>query len=154
MKLMEVKTGKGYASLKLNDASGNNIKEILKDLGIKDIISDLHITVMYDESNPLISMDTNPDKEYSAKIDGVKMLGEPGTKWYAIALMLDSPSINKLHDEYIEKGFKHSYPKFLAHMSLKYDPSDDDIKIIKDNLEKIRGIDLIFSGESLKRITK
>ncbi len=153
MKLTEVvKQGKGYGSLQLDKESATAIKKTLKDIGVDNVISDLHITIIYDRSNPTLDMEIDNTKEYEANVVDIKMLGEPGTKWYAIALTLESPDIEKRHKDYIDAGFKHSYPEFLAHMSLKYKPSEEDIKTIKDNLNKFKGLTLVFSGECLRLI--
>jgi hypothetical protein len=103
-------------------------------------------------NNPRIEVPINPDRTYSATATGVKMMGTPGTKWYAIALTLKSPSIVKVHKKYIDAGFKHSYPTFQPHLSLKYSPSERDIKLIKESFPNIKKIKLLFSNEELERL--
>lgn len=153
MRLTEVaKKGKGYGSLQLDDESSVAIKKTLQDIGVDGGISDLHITIIYDRSNPTIDIELNASKEYKASVVDCRMLGEPGSQWGAIALTLVSPGIEKRHKDYIDAGFKHSYPEFLAHMSLKYTPSDEDIKAVKDNMDKFKDLKLVFSGEQLKVI--
>ena len=150
MKLTEVvKQGKGYGSLQLKPTSATAIKKVLKDIGIEDVINDLHITTIYDASNPTSDIKLDSSKTYDANVVDIKKLGEPGTKWYAIALTLEAPDIEKRHQDYIDAGFKHSYPEFLAHMSLKYKPSKEDINTIEDNLDMFKGLELVFSGERL-----
>jgi hypothetical protein len=156
MKLHEIftesTTGNGYGSLTLNKKSTTKIHNILKELGISQPISDLHITIIYDRSNPKTNIVLDKDKEYNADITGVKMLGEPDSKWYAIALTLDAPEIEARHKDYIDAGFTYSYPEFIPHLSLKYKPSENDIKIIKDNIDKFKDLKLIFSNEKLELI--
>lgn len=153
--IMEKQTeGKGYGSLSLDNDSSKQIKKVLKELGINDIIDDLHITVIYDVSNPNIDLDIDESEEYEASISDIKMLGEPGTKWYAIALTLESPDIVNVHKKYIDAGFKHSYPNFIPHLSLKYKPSEENIETIKDNFDKFKDITLVFSNEHLEKINE
>ncbi len=150
--LFESNIGQGYGSVQLNKQSSINIKSILKTLKISDIIDDLHVTLIYDQSNPKINIDIDDSIEYESSIKDIKMLGEPNTKWYAIALTLSSSDLVNRHKDYIKKGFKHSYPNFIPHLSLKYNPSEEDIKTITKNLKLFKDIKLIFSGEKLKKI--
>lgn len=156
MKLNEVlgtqKTGAGYASLSLDNESTQKIHEVLKELGITDYITDLHITLVYDRSNPVIDMNVNTIKKYSAGITSADTLGDMSSKWGAIALKLDAPSIVVRHKDYIDAGFTHSYPEFVPHLSLKYRPSETDIKTIKDNVDKFKQLKLDFTNEKLEKI--
>ncbi|PPD55550.1 MAG: hypothetical protein CTY12_00810 [Methylotenera sp.] len=150
--IVEGVSGKGYGSLTLESSSVDKIKALCKEIGVNGIISKLHITVIYDRSNPNISMKLDNTKKYKATVDGVKCLGEPDSKWYAIALELTSPEITAVHKKYIDAGFKHSYPNFIPHLSLKYQPSKEEIELIKDNLNKFKGLELVFSNERMKVI--
>lgn len=145
-------TGKGYIKLSVTDEDSKKIFGILDELGIKDYIKDLHLTLMYDRSNPKIDVTTST-KSYTAKINSFKTLGEPGTKWYSIALDLESPELDERHNELKELGFKHSYPKFIAHVSMKYKPSEDDIKTLSDNIGVFKRIGAIhLHNETMKQI--
>jgi hypothetical protein len=156
MKLSDIKseqhTGLGYGSLTLTSESKKDIHKVLKSLNIKNIINDLHITLIYDVSNPVVDFKLDKNREYSASIKDAKTLGEPGTKWFAIALTLKSKDLEDRHNDYIKAGFKHSYPEFIPHLSLKYKPTEDDINIIKKNIDQFKDINLIFSNETLKKI--
>lgn len=153
MKLCEIYkprvVGKGYSSLSLNSRSVKQINKILNNLNISDSVDDFHITLMYDTSNPDINIELDNEKVYNASIIGVKELGKPDSKWFSIALTLYAPDIEKRHRDYIDAGFKHSYPEFIPHLSLKYQPSKEDINIIKDNLDLFKKIKLKFSNEHL-----
>lgn len=145
-------SGKGYASLQLVEEYKDKILMILSKLKISDVIDDMHITLIYDRSNPISKIKIDPRTVYNADIIGVKTLGEPGTKWYAITLELDSPELVNRHADYIEAGFTHSYPNFIPHMSLKYKPTKTEIKTIEDNLDLFKTLRLQFSEEKLKEI--
>lgn len=130
--------GSGYISTNVSKSDSDKIHKILKDLQISDYIPDLHVTLMYDVSNPSIKLSTPKNQEFETKATGVKLLGKPGTKWYAIALVLESKDLQQRFNELKDKGFKHSYPDFIPHVSLKYSPTDDDVKTIKTNLDKFK----------------
>lgn len=151
-KFKEFLTGKGYISLSVTDDDCKKIFDILDGLNIKDYIKDLHLTLMYDKSNPKIDVDSQK-KSYIAKINSFKTLGEPDSKWYAIALDLESPELNERHNELKKLGFAHSYPNFIAHISMKYKPTESDITILKDNLELFKKLGNIhLHNETMKRI--
>lgn len=151
-KFKEYRSGKGYSSLQLVEESKDQILKILAQLKINGVIDDMHITLIYDRSNPTSNIKIDPRTVYNADITGIKTLGEPGTKWYAITLELNSPEIVARHKDYIQAGFTHSYPTFIPHMSLKYKPTESDIKTIKDNLDLFKNIRLQFSEEKLREI--
>ena len=150
--LLNMNEGKGYASLTLNNDATKQIKDILSELNIEGAINHLHLTTMYDSSNPKIKVDCNPSKEYTATITGSEMLGMRDSKWYAFTLILDCPEIIQLHENYKQLGFKHSYPDFLPHMSLIYRPSEEEIKKIEDNFDKFKNIKLTFYNETFEKI--
>src|SRR5574343_1536753 len=147
--ISEQTIGLGYGSLTLTKESKKEIHEVLKLLKITNTINDLHITLIYDVRNPVLDFKVNSNRKYVATIKDVKTLGEPGTKWYAVALTLSSTEIEDRHNEYKKAGFKHSYPEFIPHLSLKYKPTEEDVKIIKDNLKLFKDIELVFSDEKL-----
>lgn len=144
--------GKGYINLSVTDDDKKKLFNILKKLGIKDYIQKLHLTLMYDRSNPKINVIPN-DKKYSAKIVTFKTLGEPDSKWYSIALGLESQELNDRYEELKKMGFTHSYPTFVAHVSLKYKPSEDDIKTLNDNIDLFKELGNIhLCDEKIKKI--
>lgn len=142
--------GKGFVGLSLDKDQGKEIQKIFKLAGIDCLTpSKFHVTVMYDESEPEIELLSN-DKTYKAKITGVERLGKPGGEWEAIALLLDSPEIEKRHKELQNAGFKHKHPTFKCHMSIVYKPKDTDEDLI--NLIYNLGVlpeELIFGDEHL-----
>lgn len=156
MKLIELHENKknngGYFSLSLQKTSSDKLKKLLKDIGVKEYIRDFHVTIMYDDSNPDIDVNI-PNKTYLATIDDIELLGEPGTKWYAVVLSLKSNSIEKRHKNIRNNGFKHSYNKFKCHMSLKYAPTKQDIEAIKDNFDIFKELGILrFHNETREMI--
>lgn len=122
--------GKGYVCVKLQKESAKAISEVLDTLGVKGIESNkLHVTVMYDASNPDIEVVLDKNEEFVAKIIGVEELGTRGSKWEAIALVLECPDLEKKHKYLKSSGFKHSYPEYKCHMSLVYGPKSQDFDL-------------------------
>ncbi len=153
MKIRDIKgKGKGYGSLGLSDSSSKELRDILDGLGISGIIPDMHVTIMYDRRNPNIDVDIDLSDSYVARVVGIKELGEVGSKWYAIALLLESKELEELHRDCLELGYKHSYSEFVPHLSIKYEPTKEDIKILKDNINKFKGKELEFGRLKLEEI--
>lgn len=151
-KFKEFTEGKGYINLSVTDKDRDKLFSLLKDLGVKDYIKDLHVTMMYDRSNPVINYKSN-NKTYKAKIVGAKTLGEPDSKWYSIALELESEELHKRHNELKQLGYKHSYPDFLAHVSLKYKPTESDVNILKSSIDKFNSLgDIELHNEKIRKI--
>ena len=110
--------GKGYFSVKMDMRDAQEIYDLLEKAGLDPIKPEkMHCTLMYDESNPEIRMLKN-DKKYKAKITGVEHLGD------AIVLNLDSPELEKRHQELKNAGYTHSFDSFECHASVLYDPRD------------------------------
>jgi len=122
----------GYFSLSVHPQDSYKIYNELKKLKIKDLIppKKYHLTLMYDKSNP--STIIFPKKVmYLGELGEVKILGD------AIVIEVISSSINDYHEELKSKGFTHSYNEFNAHVSVKYEPTKTDEKIIVENLPKM-----------------
>lgn len=129
----------GYCELQVDLNSGIKIQKALE--GIEsdtplDLIpvNKLHATIMYDERNPDIHP-SKSDKLYRTKLVGVKTLGEPGSKWYAAALLLESPEIQARHKQLLDEGFEHSYDDLLLHVSICYGDTTD---LVIPYLEKLK----------------
>lgn len=128
----------GYCELQVDLNTGIKIQKAIDSAEVEqplDLIpaNKLHATIMYDERNP----DIFPSKSksvYKAKVKGVKTLGEPGSKWYAAALVLESPAIQNRFKQLLDEGFQHSYDDLLLHVSLCYGKDTD---ILAPLLEKL-----------------
>lgn len=129
----------GYFGARLTYESQKYICDWLRSIGIENHImdTDLHVTIMYDKSNPNLFANLSEARVYNAKIIGVKEMGKKESEWFSIALMLDSDDLKNRYDELKLIGFKSSYEAFLPHLSLKYKPTEQDIELIKKNINKL-----------------
>lgn len=136
----------GYVSAELIDEDKPILENFYKKLGMEKTIplDRLHVTLVYDKRNTQSNENEDLSRKYKATIKGVNQLGEPGSKWEAIVFELESKELNKRHEELKSYGFKHSYPEFIAHMSIKYMPKKDDLKQLKENLDKMKDQTLTF----------
>lgn len=128
----------GYCELQVDLNTGIKIQKAIDSIEQEqplDLIpaNKLHATIMYDVRDPEI-FPSKSDKVYKAKIIGVKALGEPGSKWYAAALELECPAIQKRHKQLLEEGFEHSYSDLLLHVSMCYGKDTDTLVPLLEQL--------------------
>lgn len=124
----------GYISVSLHPEDATKLENHLKNIDMKDYInpSSLHCTLFYcDDGMDTVEIDENI--EYVAKnTEKYEILGDP--PWKAVVLRLESTDLENRHKEIKDiTGAKHSYPDFKLHLSLKYDATDDDLELIKQN---------------------
>lgn len=121
--------GKGYAKLLVDRTDAKKIEAAVKPFGVKLMPLDkMHLTLMYDKSNPDIDPGVKKDTRYIAKVTGVEHMGEPGSKWEVVALQLECPELKARHLALRARGFKHSYDDLKLHVSLAYGP--ENVKLI------------------------
>ncbi len=135
------KSTDGFIGLKVHPEDGKKLIKILDDSGITGGIPNdaLHMTVMYDDSNP--STEYSPkDTTYPSTITGVDQYGDAGSEWEAIVLKFSNPDIAKREGELRALGFTAGYPTFKQHVSIKYRPNKGDLEKLKAALPKIKEV--------------
>lgn len=128
----------GYVCLNVAEKAAAKLHTFLKGLGLSSCVpaADMHTTLVYDKSNPVLN--AQPDHSaHTVKIKGVKRLGEPGSKWEAIVLELDAPTVVQRHMELRQLGFKHSYPAYIPHLSVCYQPKPSDFDAVAKKIDAI-----------------
>ena len=148
---------KGFVALKPDAKSAENISNFIKSLGISDYIpaDKLHMTVVYDPRESIYAEYTPNNNSYKAEFDKITDIGTPGHDYYSICIKFIAPEIALRHKNLIAAGFDSKYKSFIPHMSLKYKPSDSDIKLLKANSDKIKALcdNISFSDEYTEAIT-
>lgn len=148
----------GYVSLRvrLEDATfvHNLIKEVELD-GRCIAPHDMHVTMMYDKSNPIPSLAVKafgkPEVEYLATISGVGMLGEEGSKYRAVVLHLESTELQNRFDE-LSIFMSHSFDDFMAHTSVVYGATEQDYEKVDNLLTSLVGTSIVLYGESFATV--
>ena len=121
--------GGGYFSLSVMPQDATTLYNCMKELNISDPIPPrkMHSTIMYDVRDPLIPI-SMPKLKVEAHIIDVGELGN------ALVLSIKSFQLERIFNMLSERGFKHSYPVLNPHISLKYNPTKEDIANAKENL--------------------
>ena len=138
----------GFVSVRPDQMTAQIIGKHLKDLGIEGYIDprDMHVTVMYSR-NDEINTNADPKREYIATVtNDVAIMGEH--PYRALVLRLDSDDLSARHGELFMAGGVHSYDEYRPHLSLKYNVTDDDLQLLRDNPVPVGK--LILSGETFE----
>ena len=138
----DVAINNGYASVKPDNITALKIVEHLKSIGINNHINPekLHVTLMYSEKEN-INIEPNPTKVYKAVQTGKpEIMGND--PYRALVIKLDSDDLHGRFVELLLSGAEHSYPDFTPHLSLKYSPTEQDLKLLQDNPIQIGDIKL------------
>lgn len=148
----------GYVSLKVALHDGTALyKEILNESYDGKQLSphELHMTLMYDSTNPIptraIPAVSKASEEYEATIMGIDLLGEIGSKYRAVVVLLESPGIRQRFDE-LSVLMTHSFEEFKPHVSLIYGASEDDLEKVRKLLTHWIGTRIVLYGESFSTV--
>ena len=133
-----LRSRQGYGALRLHPDDAKQIEDALFAVGLRGMIrpEEYHVTLMYDAQNPMIDKDTPENVEYRARVGELTIYGDAGSRWESIVLKLDSPDLLNRHNFLLRKGYRHSYPTFNPHLSLKYMPDEGDLEKIKGALDQ------------------
>lgn len=120
----------GYCALKPSGRDARVIEAVMQSIGLVDIIpsGELHMTLMYDKSNPIsdnaVKTIGKPTKKYFAVPVDVKMLGGD-----SLVIEFESDLISERHHE-LSLFMTHSYDDFIPHVSIKYDATERDFALL------------------------
>jgi hypothetical protein len=115
----------GFVSVEPGSLHSVAVANHLKSIGIKGAVpvDDLHVTLFYARNG--IPSGSPSNAISSAGLTGeYEIIGQ--APWRALVVKLDSPELQARFDEIRATGAEHSYPSYLPHLSLKYDPTEED----------------------------
>ena len=134
----------GYVSVQPSFKSIKMISDIINKSLLVNAISpiDLHMTLMYDTDNPLVKSYAEPDNIIKATMQEIVILGD------ALVILLDSKDAHKRFNRLCDLGFNPSYPEYIPHISLKYNPTENDLVKIRKVFKSYKGIDIQLCDET------
>lgn len=140
-----------YIGLRATNRTHELLHKRFTRLGLKDIVDDLHVTLLYDPVNDIVPVyKPRPEKVYDCYVTGWDTLGTG--KWAALVLKLRCPALMRRHAAITKVyGVEHSYPELTLHVSLKYQPTRLDKEIVYSDTD-ILGRKLSFNGEYVEPI--
>lgn len=137
----------GYWEVMPDGPSEQLLRQIASSIMDTDDLHDLHVTLAYDNRNPVVAAQPNPDAEFTATIKGVALFGGEEA---VLVLLLDSPDLQAEHDRIHACGCANfDFKPYQPHVSLKYGAQQRDLDFLQDWLLKpgTPPIDLLFTGE-------
>lgn len=144
IKLQAVPQQYGYICVYPSPQDRDWINQQLEKLDLPSV-EGLHCTLAYDKTNPLDYKQilTVPHK---ATIYDLGSMGE-GTRWGTMALLLDSNSLHKRHNQLRELGFEWSWPDYIPHISLGYGLDEEQKMYLYENRENFIGKNIVLNNE-------
>ncbi len=130
---MDEDINNGYVSVKPSSGDAIRIAKHIKALGIKSAIpqGEMHATLMYSKNASINGM-ADTLAAYDAIISGEpEIIGK--APYRALVVKLESSELKARHEQLKLMGGVHSYDDFLPHISIKYDPTDEDLELLKAN---------------------
>lgn len=148
----------GYVSLKVDLAFGREVYNAVSGLPIVGSLikpHDMHMTLMYDSSNPIratsIPYVAKSGMEHSATVTSVGILGDDTSAYRAVVLKTESSSIRERFEE-LSTIMTHSFEDHIQHISIAYGVTDADFEEMKKVLTAFIGRDIILYGESFATV--
>lgn len=118
--------------------------------GIQDGVpgDELHTTLLYDEDPSHDLFEPERDRVYHASVTRVGVLGD------ALVLFLETQDLLTRFDEVLSMGYTHSFPSLLPHITIKYNPSEEDIRVAKSREDGFKEVcdGLFLTGEYTERL--
>lgn len=142
----------GYWQVLPDDRSELILRQIATCIMDLDDLHDLHVTLAYDDTNPVVAAQPDPYAEFRATVRDVTLFGE---KEPILVLLLDSPDLHAEHNRIHACGAaKFDFTPYNPHVSLKYGATQSDLEFIKDFVLKPGNppIDLLFTNEQQEPI--
>lgn len=126
---LDIKEKRGtFVGLRMEPQSAVRMGEILDTSGLKDYLNpaDYHLTLFYSKNKEIEGFIPDIDTSYNIKITDVKLLGS------ALVFVFESKELLQRHED-IKAIYKaeHSFPELLPHISVKYNPVEGDLEILK-----------------------
>lgn len=134
----------GYVSVQPSFKTISIISSIINKGQLYDAIdsNDLHMTLMYDTNNPLVKSYAEPDNIIKATMREVVILGD------ALVILLDSTDAHKRFNDLCKLGFSPSYPDYIPHISLKYNPTKSDLVAIRKVFKQYKDVEIQLYDET------
>ena len=123
----------GYCAVYPDKASREFLVAAVAACGVADTVSpkEYHVTLMYDVDNPTL-YHPNPRMWHPATVDGAELFGPEND---TLVLHLSSEALRHRHEYLRSVGYRHSYPQYEPHMTIKLGATEEDLRIVRAAIE-------------------
>lgn len=145
-------TPAGYAAVHPTPETVRFVMSELKRIGLETDFepNDLHVTLMYDKENPMLFHPAAPIQLEATVLGGALFGPEEDT----LVLKLNSHGLLARHRYLLQAGYRHSYPDYMPHLTIKVPATADDLKTLTNGITAgaFTGVPLVFGGETWEPI--
>lgn len=145
-------TPAGYAAVYPTPETVRFVMSELEKIGLKTDFDpkDLHVTMMYDRENPVLFHPAAPI-QIEATVNSAALFGHEEN---TLVLKLDSQGLIARHKYLRQMGYRHSYPEYEPHMTIKVPADQLDLDLLNQGLSAgaFSGVRLVFGGETWEPI--
>lgn len=122
-------TAAGYAAVYPTAHAVQSIVGTLNEIGLDTDfdMSDLHVTLMYDKSNPTFFHPAPVNLIYVARVVGADLFGDEKN---TLVLKLDCAALQKRHKYLLSVGYRFSYPDYAPHITIKIPATQEDLDLV------------------------
>ena len=146
-------TPAGYAAVHPTVQTRLYIEEQLRECKLEtDFDMDkLHVTLMYDKANPALFHPGSP-LEYEARVVDADLYGDERD---TLVLKLASAGLEARFNYLRQAGYRHSYPTYSPHLTIKHPADEKDLALAKEMLgQGFFNEPLVFGGETWEPIVE
>lgn len=123
----------GYVSVSPSMAVAKHFASHLQSIGVAGGIApeEQHVTLFYARKgiSEAENLERRGPANFRARLTGeYKIIGDG--QYRALVAVLESPDLQQRFDQIRASGAEHSYPDYLPHLSLKYQPSQQDLDAV------------------------
>lgn len=118
-----------YVAIEFGETSNKNLMKFFENLGVKNIVDDLHVTLIYSRETMLFDeIDLNLKGEL-IRFDNARyeLFGEDND---VLVLRFDSKLLTSAHEKIKKLGAIHSYPNYSPYMTIAYDTKEIPSKML------------------------
>lgn len=145
-------TPAGYAAVHPTPETVRFVMSELERIGLKTDFDpkDLHVTLMYDRENPILFHPGAPI-QLEATVNSGALFGDDAN---TLVLKLNSQGLIARHKYLRQMGYRHSYPEYEPHMTIKVPAAPEDLELLNKGLSAgaFSGVRLVFGGETWEPI--
>lgn len=118
-----------YVAIEFGETSNRNLTKFFENLGVKNIVDDLHVTLIYSRETMLFDeIDLNLKGEL-IRFENARyeLFGEDKD---VLVLRFNSKILNDAHENIKSIGAIHSYPNYSPHLTIAYDMKEIPSKML------------------------
>lgn len=123
----------GYGAVYPDKVTRDLLADCVAQCGLQDTVDpkEYHVTMMYDVGNPAL-YHPNPRMWHQAIVKDAALFGPDND---VLVLRLKSDGLEHRHQYLRSVGYRHSYPQYEPHMTIKLGATEEDLNAVNAAIE-------------------